>query len=200
MCVIGNGVVVSPEALLDEIDMLVERHIPVLDRLCISGACALILPFHIALDQARELAAGATAIGTTGRGIGPAYEDKVARRALRVHDLYDLDRFDEKLDVLADYHNAALQRVGQTGVDVSAIKLQAREYARRLLPLVCDVPGLIDQTRRAGKRILFEGAQGTMLDVDHGTYPFVTSSQYSGRGCLQRKWLRTHDHRLRAWE
>jgi len=177
ICVIGNGVVVSPEALFTEIDSLAERGVPVHDRLCISGACPLILPYHSALDQARERAAGRNAIGTTGRGIGPAYEDKVARKALRVQDLFDLDRFDDKLETLCEYHNATLERFGES------------RYAERLTPFVSDVPGLIDTHRRAGSRILFEGAQGTLLDVDHGTYPFVTSSNTvagaacSGSGC-----------------
>lgn len=188
-CVIGNGVVVSPEALFAEIDMLAARGVQVQDRLRISAACPLILACHTAVDQAREQAAGRNAIGTTGRGIGPAYEDKVARRALRIHDLFDVARFDEKLDVLCDYHNATLERHGVAKVDVVAIKQQAREYAQRLKPLIGDVPGLIDEHRRAGNRILFEGAQGSLLDVDHGTYPYVTSSNTvagaacSGSGC-----------------
>jgi len=188
-CVIGNGVVVSPEALFKEIDMLTERGVPVEDRLRISAACPLILPYHIALDQAREKAAGKQAIGTTGRGIGPAYEDKVARRALRVQDLLSLKRFDEKIDVVCASHNATLVAHGMPEVDAELIKREAREYAKRLAPLVADIPGLIDQHRKAGNRIMFEGAQGTLLDVDHGTYPFVTSSNTvagaacSGSGC-----------------
>ncbi len=189
LCAIGNGVVVSPDALFNEMDMLTARGIPVRERLCISAACPLILPFHGALDQAKEKAAGRNAIGTTGRGIGPAYEDKVARRALRVQDLFDLKRFDEKLDTLCDFHNATLSRYGVATVDVEDIKRLAVGYADRLLPLVRDIPGLIHEHRRDGKRILFEGAQGAMLDVDHGTYPFVTSSNTvagaacSGSGC-----------------
>jgi len=195
-CVIGNGVVVSPEALFKEIDMLKERGVPVEDRLRISGACPLILPYHIALDQAREKAAGRHAIGTTGRGIGPAYEDKVARRAVRVQDLLSLARFDEKIDVACAYHNATLvghgmEAVGHgmEAVDADAIKREARIQAERLAPLIADIPGLIDEHRKAGNRIMFEGAQGTLLDVDHGTYPFVTSSNTvagaacSGSGC-----------------
>lgn len=189
MCVIGNGVVVSPEALFKEIDMLTARGVPVVDRLRISGACPLILPYHIALDQAREKAAGRNAIGTTGRGIGPAYEDKVARRALRVQDLLSLDRFDEKIETACAYHNATLLGHGMPAVDADAIRKDAREQARRLAPLIDDIPGMIDSHRRAGNRIMFEGAQGTLLDVDHGTYPFVTSSNTvagaacSGSGC-----------------
>ena len=189
MCVIGSGVVVSPEALFNEIDMLTERGVPVEQRLRISGACPLILPYHIALDQAREKAAGKHAIGTTGRGIGPAYEDKVARRAVRVQDLLFLDRFDEKIDTACHYHNATLVGHGMQPVDATAIKQSAREFALRIAPLIDDVPGMIDQHRKAGNRIMFEGAQGTLLDVDHGTYPFVTSSNTvagaacSGSGC-----------------
>jgi len=188
-CVIGNGVVVSPEALFKEIDMLSKRGVPVEERLRISGACPLILPYHIALDQAREKAAGRDAIGTTGRGIGPAYEDKVARRAVRVQDLLELDRFDEKIDVACAYHNATLVGHGLPAVDATAIKKEARATSKRLAPLIADIPGLIDTHRRAGNRIMFEGAQGTLLDVDHGTYPFVTSSNTvagaacSGSGC-----------------
>jgi len=189
MCVIGNGVVVSPDALFKEMDMLTARGVPVEDRLRISGACPLILPYHIALDQAREKAAGRNAIGTTGRGIGPAYEDKVARRALRVQDLLSLERFDEKIETACAYHNATLLGHGMPAVDADAIKREARAHARRLAPLIADIPGMIDAHRRAGDRIMFEGAQGTLLDVDHGTYPFVTSSNTvagaacSGSGC-----------------
>ncbi len=188
-CVIGNGVVVSPEALFEEMEMLTKRGVPVEERLSISGACPLILPLHIALDQAREIAAGKDAIGTTGRGIGPAYQDKVARRALRIQDLFDLERFDEKLDSLYAHHSSNLERHSVETTSLDAMKEMAREYAKRLLPLVGDVPGMIDSYRKQGKRVLFEGAQGTLLDVDHGTYPFVTSSNTvagaacSGSGC-----------------
>lgn len=189
ICVIGNGVVLSPDALADEIAMLTERGVPVAERLRISGACPLILPLHSALDQAREKAAGKDAIGTTGRGIGPAYQDKVARRALRVQDLFNLERFDEKLTALYQHHEANLKRYDIETDDLESLKQRARDYATLLKPFVCDVPGLLDEHRRAGNRILFEGAQGTLLDVDHGTYPFVTSSNTvagaacSGSGC-----------------
>lgn len=184
MCAIGNGVVVSPDALFKEIDMLEARGVPVEKRLRISSACPLILPYHIALDHAREKAAGRNAIGTTGRGIGPAYEDKVARRALRVQDLLSLERFNEKLDTVCAYHNATLVALGMPTIDVDAIKRAAPDYARRLIPLIDDVPGMIHHHRQAGDRIMFEGAQGTLLDVDHGTYPFVTSSNtVSGAAC-----------------
>jgi len=189
VCVIGNGVVLSPDALADEIAMLEKRSIPVADRLRISGACPLILPLHVALDQAREKAAGKDAIGTTGRGIGPAYQDKVARQALRVHDLFNLDRFDEKLTNLFNRHKLNLSRFEVDTDDLETLKTRARDYAKLLKPFVCDVPGLLDEHRQAGNRILFEGAQGSLLDVDHGTYPYVTSSNTvagaacSGTGC-----------------
>jgi len=188
-CVIGNGVVVSPTALFKEMDGLTERGVPVGDRLIVSGGCPLILPYHEALDQARERAAGRDAIGTTGRGIGPAYEDKVGRRALRVQDLCDLDAFDAKLAIVARHHDATLTRYGLPPVDVAAISAMARDFAVRLVPMIADVPGRIAAYRRAGRRVLFEGAQGSLLDVDHGTYPFVTSSNtvsgaaMSGSGC-----------------
>ena len=184
-CVIGNGVVLSPEALFTEIDMLTAQGVPVQDRLVVSGACPLILPLHSALDQAKEKAAGANAIGTTGKGIGPAYQDKTARRALRVHDLFDLDRFDAKLDILYAFHRENLQRYEIETDSIDSLKQKARGYAARLCPLVADVPGLIAEHIAAGKRILFEGAQGTLLDVDHGTYPYVTSSNtVAGAACI----------------
>ena len=188
-CAIGNGVVVNPVALFAEMDMLEARGVPVRDRLVVSGACPLILPYHEALDRARERAAGTEAIGTTGRGIGPAYEDKVGRRALRVHDLADIGRFEKKLVRIAATHDATLERYGLEPVDVPAVVEAARAHAERLLPLVADVPGIIAAHRKAGRRVLFEGAQGSLLDVDHGTYPFVTSSNTvagaacSGSGC-----------------
>lgn len=189
MCVIGNGVVLSPDALAAEIEQLKERGIPVADRLRISGACPLILPLHTAIDRAGEKAAGKNAIGTTGRGIGPAYQDKVSRRALRVHDLFNIDRCEEKLAMLYAHHESNLTRYGVSTDSLEEMKSRLREYATLLKPFVCDVPGLIDEQRRAGSKILFEGAQGTLLDVDHGTYPFVTSSNTvagaacSGSGC-----------------
>ena len=188
-CAIGNGVVVDPVALFAEMDMLAARGVPVAERLVVSGACPLILPYHEALDRARELAAGSEAIGTTGRGIGPAYEDKAGRRALRVHDLVDMTRFEEKLGRIAATHDATLERHGLPPVDVAGIVGAARGHAERLLPLVGDVPGIIAAHRAARRRVLFEGAQGSLLDVDHGTYPFVTSSNTvagaacSGSGC-----------------
>lgn len=189
VCVIGNGVVLSPDALLKEVSMLKEKGVPVDDRLRISAACPLILPLHIALDQAREKAAGKHAIGTTGRGIGPAYQDKVARRAIRVQDLFHTETFDAKLERLYDHHSAALSGMDIEIESLAQMKEKGRQYAELLKPYVCDVPGMIDEHRKSGKRILFEGAQGTLLDVDHGTYPYVTSSNTvagaacSGSGC-----------------
>lgn len=189
LCAIGSGVVVAPDALFKEMDGLKARGVPVEERVILSGACPLILPYHIAIDQAREKAAGKDAIGTTGRGIGPAYEDKVARRALRIHDLMNLDRFRERLTVTCEHHNTVLKQHDCETVSVDSIMDMAVSYAERLLPLVQDVPGIIESHRKAGKKILFEGAQGTLLDVDHGTYPFVTSSNTvagaacSGSGC-----------------
>ncbi len=189
VCAIGNGVVLSPEALFREMDQLLERGIPVDRRLVISAACPLIMPWHVALDQTREQAAGKRAIGTTGRGIGPAYEDKVARRAIRVQDLLVPERFDSKVEELCHFHNARLERHGAPPVDAGEIKRAGRVQAERIAPLVADIPGMIHEHRKSGRRILFEGAQGTLLDVDHGTYPFVTSSNTvagaacSGSGC-----------------
>ncbi len=176
-CYIGNGVVVSPQALLEECATLEEAGVEVSGRLTISEACPLILPFHAALDRARESAKGAGKIGTTGRGIGPAYEDKVARRAIRVQDLFHRERFAAKLGEVLDYHNFVLrQYFGAEPVDFQSTLEEALALADRIRPMVADVPRLLFQAQRAGNNILFEGAQGTLLDVDHGTYPFVTSS------------------------
>lgn len=182
-CVIGNGVVLSPEALMEEMAMLEARNVPVVDRLRISKACPLILPFHVALDQARERARGKEAIGTTGRGIGPAYEDKVARRGLRVGDLFDMKRFAEKLKELVDYHNFSLVEYYQAdAIDFDAVLKQCEQFAEVLKPMVIDVPALLDKARKDGESIMFEGAQGTLLDIDHGTYPYVTSSNTTAGG------------------
>ncbi len=182
-CVIGNGVVLSPEALMEEMAMLEARNVPVVDRLRISKACPLILPFHIALDQARERARGKEAIGTTGRGIGPAYEDKVARRGLRVGDLFDMKRFGEKLKELVDYHNFSLVEYYKAdAIDFDTVLKQCEEFAEVLKPMVIDVPALLDKARKNGESIMFEGAQGTLLDIDHGTYPYVTSSNTTAGG------------------
>jgi adenylosuccinate synthase len=177
MCYIGNGVVLSPEALLKEIQTLENKGVPVRERLRISQACPLILPMHAAIDVAREAALGINAIGTTKRGIGPAYEDKIARRALRLNDLFDEKRCAEKLRELLDYYNFLLQHYFKTQtIDFQTTLDTCFHYAKVLKPLVADVTEELITLRQAGKNILFEGAQGAMLDVDHGTYPFVTSS------------------------
>jgi adenylosuccinate synthase len=176
-CVIGNGVVLSPEALMTEMKMLEDRGVPVKERLVISEACPLILPYHIALDVAREEARGKKAIGTTGRGIGPAYEDKVSRRGLRVGDLFNAEDFAIKLKEILEYHNFALtQYYKVAAVDYDEVLKDALAIADTLKAMVVDVTDVLDKARLAGKPIMFEGAQGTLLDIDHGTYPYVTSS------------------------
>jgi adenylosuccinate synthase len=177
-CFIGNGVVVSPEALVAEMDELESAGVRgVVARLSVSEACPLILPYHAALDHAREAARGARKIGTTGRGIGPAYEDKVARRAIRVQDLFDPARFGDKLRELLEFHNFVLKNYFRfEEVDYQKTLDQTLALAPRLAPLIADVPRALYHANRAGKNLLFEGAQGSLLDIDHGTYPFVTSS------------------------
>ena len=182
-CLIGNGVVLAPAALLAEIDGLQQQGVAVMERLHISEACPLILPYHVALDQAREKARGAQAIGTTGRGIGPAYEDKVSRRAVRLGDLFHRERFAAKLGEVLDFHNFVLQRYFQTDpVDFQKVLDETLAMAERLRPLAADVTDLLDGYRRRGERVLFEGAQGALLDIDHGTYPYVTSSNTTAGG------------------
>ena len=176
-CYIGNGVVLSPQALLDEIKELEKKGIDVRNRLHISQACPLILPCHVALDKARELHKGTAAIGTTGRGIGPAYEDKIARRALKVSDLLHRERFVAKLTELLEYHNFMLTNYyKQPAVDLQAILDESLVWTEELKPMVTDVTTCLHEHRKKGDAILFEGAQGVYLDIDHGTYPFVTSS------------------------
>jgi adenylosuccinate synthase len=176
-CFISNGVVLSLEALLAESEMLIGRGVPVFERLRISPRCPLILPSHVLLDQARERARGANAIGTTGRGIGPAYEDKVARRAVRVADLFHRDRFASKLGEVLDFHNFVLQHYyRQPAVDFQKTLDTQLAMAERIAPLVTDVTRALEELRAASANVLFEGAQGAMLDVDLGTYPYVTSS------------------------
>lgn len=176
-CIIGNGVVLSPEALLKEMKMLQDRGIPVQERLNISEACPLILPYHVALDVAREEARGAKAIGTTGRGIGPAYEDKVSRRGLRVGDLFNAKDFAAKLKEVLEYHNFVLTNYYKTAaVDYDQVLSEALAVADLLKAMVIDVTDELDKARQRGDAIMFEGAQGTLLDIDHGTYPYVTSS------------------------
>ena len=176
-CFIGNGVVLSLEALFSESAMLMKQGVPVFERLRISPNCPLILPSHVLLDQARERARGLNAIGTTGRGIGPAYEDKVARRALRVADLFQRDRFAAQLGEVLDFHNFVLQNYYRAPVVDFQKTLDAQlAMAEKLAPLITDVTLALHQLRGTDANVLFEGAQGAMLDVDHGTYPFVTSS------------------------
>jgi len=182
-CLIGNGVVLSPTALLKELDMLEAGGIPARERLHISESCPLILPYHIALDQARELARGKKAIGTTGRGIGPAYEDKVSRRGLRLGELLDPAHFTERLREVMEYHNHALKHYFRTDtVDYQQVLDEALAQGEQIAPLVDDIPGVLHRLRREGRNIMFEGAQGALLDIDHGTYPYVTSSTTTAGG------------------
>jgi len=182
-CLIGNGVVLSPEALLKEMGELEGQGVPVRERLRISPACPLILPIHIALDQARERARGSAKIGTTGRGIGPAYEDKVARRGLRVGDMFNREQFAIKLKELMDYHNFMLTSFyNEEAVDYEGTLNKTAVWADEIEPMVDDVTGLLHSTRESGDNIMFEGAQGSLLDIDHGTYPFVTSSNTTAGG------------------
>jgi adenylosuccinate synthase len=181
LSVIGNGVVVDPWALLKEIDTLRGQGIEVTPEiLAVAENAALILPLHSKLDLLREEARGAGKIGTTGRGIGPAYEDKIARRAIRVCDLFDPGALDEKIEALLLHHNALLRGMGAEEVDGAALLAQLREVAPKVTPYVKTVWQLLNEARKRGDRILFEGAQGIMLDVDHGTYPYVTSSNTVG--------------------
>ncbi|MGI9024697.1 MAG: adenylosuccinate synthase [Burkholderiaceae bacterium] len=176
-CFIGNGVVLSPDALLKEIDELEAAGIDVASRLSISEACPLILSYHVAIDQAREIKRGTGKIGTTGRGIGPAYEDKAARRAIRLQDLFTPDRFRERLDEVLDYHNFVLKHyLNATEIVADEVFDAAMALAPRVKKMVADVPRELARLQVEGRNLLFEGAQGTLLDVDHGTYPFVTSS------------------------
>lgn len=182
-CLIGNGVVLSPSALMQEMGELESRGINVRERLLISEACPLILPYHIAMDQAREAALGKNKIGTTGRGIGPAYEDKVARRGLRVGDLFDKAAFAEKLKTILEYYNFQLVHYYKAeAVDYQKTLDDVLAVADIITAMVADVTTILDQARKNGDNILFEGAQGTMLDIDQGTYPFVTSSNTTAGG------------------
>jgi adenylosuccinate synthase len=182
-CLIGNGVVLSPSALLEEISMLEAGGVPARERLGISESCPLILPYHIALDQAREAARGKKAIGTTGRGIGPAYEDKVSRRGIRLGELLDRQHFTERLREVMEYHNFSLQHYFKTEpVDYQQVLDEALAQGEQIAPMVEDVPGTLHALRDDGKSIMFEGAQGALLDIDHGTYPYVTSSTTTAGG------------------
>ena len=176
-CFIGNGVVVSPEAIMKEIGELEAAGLDVRGRLRISEAAPLILPHHVALDAARERAKGESKIGTTGRGIGPAYEDKVARRAIRIQDLYARERFAAKLGEVLDYHNFVLKNYFKADiVDFQKTLDDTLALGEKLRPMVADVSAEINAIIASGKSLLFEGAQAALLDIDHGTYPFVTSS------------------------
>ena len=182
-CVIGNGVVLSPEALVKEIKMLEERGHSVVDRLHVSSNCPLIMQVHVELDRAREAARGDSKIGTTGRGIGPAYEDKVSRRGLRVADAMDPVRFAAKARELMDYHNFILSNFYHAEpLDVEAMIEETLDAVNYFEGAVCDTVDLVHRSRRDGKVMLFEGAQGSLLDIDHGTYPFVTSSNTTAGG------------------
>lgn len=182
-CMIGNGVVLAPDALMKEMDMLADKGVNTEGRLFISEACTLILPYHIALDQAREIARGKKAIGTTGRGIGPAYEDKISRRGLKVGDMLHRERFAARLGEVLDYHNFALKNYFKTDiVDFQKVLDEGLEMAEHIRPMVADVTGMLHTMRAEGKQIMFEGAQGTLLDIDHGTYPYVTSSNPTAGG------------------
>ena len=181
-CFIGNGVVLAPDALLKEMKGLEDNGVPVRERLRISPNCPLIMPYHVALDQAREAKRGSGKIGTTGRGIGPAYEDKVARRAIKLADLFR-DDLEEKLHNLIEYHNFQLTQYYKVeAIDFDETLKLCKEWKEEIRGMVTDVTEELDQLRRAGKNLMFEGAQGTLLDIDHGTYPFVTSSSVTAGG------------------
>ncbi len=183
LCMIGNGVVLSPQALIEEIDILEKAGISVRNRLLISEACTLILPVHVAIDQAREKARGGKAIGTTGRGIGPAYEDKAGRRGLRAGDLLNAETFAEKLKELVDYHNFMLTNYYHTdAVDYQETLDEALRLAELIKPMLTDVSEVLYKFQAEGKNLLFEGAQGALLDIDHGTFPYVTSSSTTAGG------------------
>ncbi len=182
-CLIGNGVVLAPDALLKEMAELEAKGVPVKERLRLSLACPLILPYHVALDQARELAKGEDKIGTTGRGIGPAYEDKVSRRGLRLGDLACPESFAVKLKEVMTYHNFVLENFYKVEpIDYQKTLDETLEMAKVMLPLAVDVTDVLHAYRKAGDNIMFEGAQGSLLDIDHGTYPFVTSSNTTAGG------------------
>lgn len=185
LCLIGSGVVVSPEALFSEIEELKASGITDAEqRIKLSAASSLLLPVHVAIDKASELKRGKNAIGTTGRGIGPCYEDKIARRGLRIGDLYDMEIFKEKLAILLDYRNFALKNYfGAEEVSFDSIMDGIMKVRDRILAMVADVSAILADARASGKKVLFEGAQGTFLDIDYGTYPFVTSSNTVAGGC-----------------
>jgi len=182
-CLIGNGVVLSPTALLEELDMLEVGGIAARPRMGISESCPVILPYHIALDQAREAARGKKAIGTTGRGIGPCYEDKVSRRGIRLGEMLDEKHFAARLQEVMEYHNYALEHYFKfETVDYHKVLDEALAQAEQIKPLIEDVPGTLHRLRAEGRSVMFEGAQGALLDIDHGTYPYVTSSTTTAGG------------------
>ena len=186
VCYLGNGVVFSPEAFFREVDELIAIGVPNVEkRLRVSENAPLIMPYHVALDHAREAALGNKKIGTTGRGIGPAYEDKIARRTVRVADLFHPERFAEQVRAVMKLHNFTLEKfLGAEPLDPEKVIAEALSYADRLRPMVCDVSEELHEQMAAGKQFLFEGAQGSMLDIDHGTYPYVTSSNtVAGSAC-----------------
>jgi adenylosuccinate synthase len=182
-CLIGNGVVLSPEALLAEIKQLEESGIPARERIVISESCPVILPYHIALDQAREIARGNEAIGTTGRGIGPCYEDKVARRGIRLGEMMDKALFAKRLKEVLEYHNFTLEHYFKVKpLDYQQVLKDALQQADEIRAMVGDIPAILHEMREQGEKIMFEGAQGALLDIDHGTYPYVTSSTTTAGG------------------
>ena len=182
-CFIGNGVVLAPDALEREVSQLEKTGLKVQQRLKISDACPLILDYHVALDVARELARGNKKIGTTGRGIGPAYEDKVARRGLRAGDFKNMESFKQKLEETLAYHNYMIENYYKAEpVSFDALWEKCVRYSKMILPMLADIPNLIDVYNREGKNLMFEGAQGTLLDIDQGTYPYVTSSNTTAGG------------------
>ena len=182
-CYIGNGVVLSPDALLKELSELDEKGVNARERLFLSDGSPLILPYHILLDQAREKARGKSAIGTTGRGIGPAYEDKAARRGLRVGDFLNMENTISKLEGILDYHNYVLEHYYQHDTcDLAQLTDQLHQWSEHISPMISDVSARLNTLQKLNKKILFEGAQGTLLDIDHGTYPYVTSSNTTAGG------------------
>jgi adenylosuccinate synthase len=192
-CMIGNGVVLAPDALLTELSMLEEQGVPARERLKLSEACQVILPYHVALDAAREVARGKKAIGTTGRGIGPAYEDKISRRGLRLGDMLDEKRLASKLEEVMEYHNYALTHYFKAdAVDYQKTFDEARAQAEIIKPMVADIPHALHLLHKAGKNVMFEGAQGTLLDIDHGTYPYVTSSSTTAGGACTGSGVGPH--------
>ncbi len=184
-CLVGNGVVIAPDALLDEISDLEQAGVAARDRIGLSGACPVILASHVALDIARERSRGQRRIGTTGRGIGPVYEDKAARQGIRIADLIDRQRSEDKLGAVLEYHNFLLTHYyAAEPLDPAAVLDDAARMGEQLSPMVCDVTGELHAARTAGRSILFEGAQGSLLDLDQGTYPFVTSSNTTVGGVM----------------